>query len=281
MELQIFTNDEFGQVRSFMKDDEPWFVGKDVAAALGYNDTTQSIRKHVFEEDKIMGSQNNAPSITDTLGRKQNPIWINESGLYSLILSSKLPSAKRFKQWVTSEVLPQIRKTGGYIPVKQEDSDLEIMSKAILIAQNTLAQKDALIAKQNKIIEDKEQTIQIQDNTIQQQKPLVDFAVHVGKTDDLIDMMSMAKLVSNNGIKMGRATLFDWLRDNKYFFKKSGLKEGNVPYQKYIDKGYFVVKENPLKLSSGRIKVTLTTYVTGTGQIYLLDKIKKYYENLY
>jgi anti-repressor protein len=274
MELQIFNNEEFGQVRSLMKDEEPWFVGKDVAAALGYKSIRDALARHVDGEDKGVVKH-------DTLGGAQELIVINESGLYSLVLKSKLPSAKSFKRWVTSEVLPQIRKTGGYIPIKQEDSELEIMSKAILIAQNTLAQKDALIAKQNEMIQQKDQTIQIQDNTIQQQKPLVDFAVHVGKTDDLIDMMSMAKLVSNNGIKMGRATLFDWLRDNKYFFKKSGLKEGNVPYQKYIDKGYFVVKENPLKLNSGRIKVTLTTYVTGTGQIYLLDKIKKYYENLY
>lgn len=96
-------------------DNEPWFVGKDVASALGYNDATKAVRDHVEKEDKIMGVQNGSPSITDNLGRIQYPVWINESGLYSLILSSKLPTAKQFKHWVTAEVLPAIRKTGGYI----------------------------------------------------------------------------------------------------------------------------------------------------------------------
>lgn len=258
MELQIFNNEEFGDIRTIMKDNEPWFVGKDVAAALGYKSIRDALARHVDGEDKGVVKH-------DTLGGAQELIVINESGLYSLVLKSKLPSAKSFKRWVTSEVLPQIRKTGGYIPVKQEDSDLEIMSKAILIAQNTLAQKDALIAKQNEMIQQKDQTIN-------QQKPLVDFATHVAKTDNLISMNDMAKLLCDNGIEIGRTRLFTWLRDNKYF-----LKDKSAPYQKYIDKGYFVVKESVLQLSSGRIKTTLTTYVTGTGQIYLLNKIKDYY----
>lgn len=112
--LQLFTNSQFGNLRTLTIDNEPWFVGKDVAEALGYSDTAQAIRKNISDEDK-MGGLADAPSITDSMGRTQYPIWINESGLYSLILSSKLPTAKQFKHWVTAEVLPAIRKTGGYI----------------------------------------------------------------------------------------------------------------------------------------------------------------------
>lgn len=113
--LQLFTNSQFGNLRTLTIDGEPWFVGKDVASALGYKDTKDALQRHVADEDKIMGRGNTAPSITDNLGRIQYPVWINESGLYSLILSSKLPTAKQFKHWVTAEVLPAIRKTGGYI----------------------------------------------------------------------------------------------------------------------------------------------------------------------
>lgn len=112
--LQIFENEEFGLVRTVTIDGKPWFVGKDVAVALGYDDTVNALKKHVDAEDKIMGCQNATPSVTDSMGRIQYPTWINESGLYSLIFGSKLPSAKRFKHWVTSEVLPALRRTGHY-----------------------------------------------------------------------------------------------------------------------------------------------------------------------
>lgn len=113
-ELKVFENSEFGKVRITVIDGEPWLVGKDVAAALGYENPTKAIRDHVDEEDRRVGVQNVTPSIIDNLGREQWPTFINESGLYSLVLSSKLPAAKRFKRWVTSEVLPSIRKTGTY-----------------------------------------------------------------------------------------------------------------------------------------------------------------------
>ena len=112
--LQIFENEEFGEIRTVTIDNEPWFVGKDVAIALGYKNTKDALATHVENCDKIMGSQNATPSIKDSMGREQRPTWINESGLYALIFGSKLDSAKRFKRWVTSEVLPSIRKTGGY-----------------------------------------------------------------------------------------------------------------------------------------------------------------------
>nr|DAG28132.1 MAG TPA: hypothetical protein [Bacteriophage sp.] len=117
-----FNNEEFGNVRTLTIDGEPWFVGKDIAECLGYSNTKDALRKHVDSDDKIMGSQNATPSITDNLGRKQFPTFINESGVYSLILGSKLESAKKFKRWVTSEVLPSLRKTGTYTVVTTQPS---------------------------------------------------------------------------------------------------------------------------------------------------------------
>lgn len=120
--ITTFNNEEFGNVRTLTIDGDPWFVGKDIAECLGYSNTKDALRKHVDSEDKIMGSQNATPSITDNLGRKQFPTFINESGVYSLILGSKLESAKKFKRWVTSEVLPSLRKTGTYTVVTAQPS---------------------------------------------------------------------------------------------------------------------------------------------------------------
>lgn len=120
--ITTFNNEEFGNVRTLTIDGDPWFVGKDIAECLGYSNTKDALRKHVDSEDKIMGSQNATPSITDNLGRKQFPTFINESGVYSLILGSKLESAKKFKRWVTSEVLPSLRKTGTYTVVTTQPS---------------------------------------------------------------------------------------------------------------------------------------------------------------
>ena len=139
MEIQIFKNDRFGEVRTMVINDEPWFVGKDVAEVLGYRLARKALYDHVEDDDK------KGVPIQNPLGGKQEMTIINESGLYSLILSSKLPQAKEFKRWVTSEVLPQIRKTGGYIPVNDCKDDGEIMAKALLIAKKTIEQQDALV----------------------------------------------------------------------------------------------------------------------------------------
>ena len=122
-ELQIFNNEEFGNVRSLMIDNEPWFVGKDVAEALGYKNVRDSLARHIDSDDKRDGVV-----IHDSMGREQKPIIINESGLYSLILSSKLESAKKFKHWVTSEVLPTLRKTGSYAKVPTDPRELLMLT---------------------------------------------------------------------------------------------------------------------------------------------------------
>lgn len=146
-ELKVFQNEEFGEVRSLVINDEPWFVGKDVAKALGYENPSKAIRDHVEEEDKKVGVQNVTPYISDNLGRKQYPTFINESGVYSLIFGSKLPSAKKFKHWVTSEVLPTLRKTGKYEIPKDPMSALKLMFEAQIQTNEKVEKHDQRIAE--------------------------------------------------------------------------------------------------------------------------------------
>ena len=150
-EIQIFNNEEFGQIRTVLINEKPWFVGKDAAKALGYENTKDAIKKHVDEEDKIMGAQNATPSITDSMGRIQYPTLINESGLYSLIFGSKLDSAKRFKHWVTSEILPAIRKSGiyGTHSYKLKDATLPEVSSLLHEVTGFLREMDKVMRAQN------------------------------------------------------------------------------------------------------------------------------------
>ena len=254
----VFNNDEFGNIRTVILNNNPWFVGKDVAECLGYTNSKKVIRDHVDDEDKIMGERNVTPSITDKLGRVQYPVFINESGLYALIFGSKLDSAKEFKHWVTSEVLPQIRKTGGYIPIDKEDDDLTIMAKALNIMQNTLVQKDELLAQKEEVIN--------------QQKPLVDFANTVSATETMVDMKTMAKLLEkeNQDIHMGRNKLFAWLRKEGY------LMSDNTPYERYVKQGIFKLTESEVETKNGN-KLITKTYVTGKGQLYLAKKLAQYF----
>lgn len=154
-EIQIFSNEEFGEIRTLAIDDEPWLVGKDVAEILGYANPNEAISDHVDDEDKL--NSKTLSSFSANLGQRGG--WlINESGLYSLIMSSKLPAAKKFKRWVTSEVLPSIRKNGGYIAGQESMTPAELMASALLMAQRTLAERDARIADltvQNQIMQPK------------------------------------------------------------------------------------------------------------------------------
>ena len=154
-EIQIFSNEEFGEIRTLAIDDEPWLVGKDVAEILGYANPNEAISDHVDDEDKL--NSKTLSSFSANLGQRGG--WlINESGLYSLIMSSKLPAAKKFKRWVTSEVLPSIRKNGGYIAGQESMTPAELMASALLMAQRTLAEREARIADltvQNQIMQPK------------------------------------------------------------------------------------------------------------------------------
>nr|DAH24182.1 MAG TPA: repressor domain protein [Caudoviricetes sp.] len=251
-ELQIFNSEEFGEIRTITKDDETYFVGKDVAKALGFTNPRDAIATHVFDEDKGVDA-------IDTLGGKQSMTVINESGVYALVFGSRLESAKRFKHWVTSEVLPSIRKNGGYIAGQETLSDEELMAKALLVANNKIAERD-------KIIEQKQARIE-------QMKPKEIFADAVATSHTSILVGDLAKLICQNGYQIGQKRLFDWLRANGYLIKSGGSY--NMPTQRYVEQGLFEIKESNLVNPDGSVRITKTTKVTGKGQVYFVNKFLK------
>lgn len=242
-QLQIFNNEEFGSVRSTMIDNKPWFVGKDVAVALGYENPQKAIRDHVFEEDKKMGERNVTPSIIDNVGREQFPTFINESGVYALVFGSKLDSAKRFKHWVTSEVLPEIRKTGGYQ-----------MPKTYAEALRALADKA-----------EEAERLQIENERM---KPKEVFADAVTASDNAILVREFAKMMRQNGIDIGEKRLYKWLRANGYV-----CKDGTEPTQRAMEQGLFEVLERTVLKGDVPPKTVRTTKITGKGQVFFANKL--------
>ena len=240
-ELKIFKNQEFGSVRTLVIDNEPWFVGKDVAEALGYKNQNDALIKHVDGEDK------DTIAIRDSIGRNRETPIINESGLYSLVLTSNLPSARRFKRWVTSEVLPTLRKTGQY-QVKSL-SGQELMAKALIEAQSVLAAKD---------------------KQIEEMKPKAVFADAVATSHTSILVGDLAKLIKQNGYDIGQNRLFAWMKDNGYLIKGGNRK--NMPTQKSMELGLFEVKERTIANPDGSVRITRTPKVTGKGQQYFINK---------
>lgn len=244
-ELQIFNNQEFGSIRSTLIGNTPYFVGKDVTDILGYQNGSRDINRHVDEEDreKIMIFDGNQDKET---------IVINESGLYSLILGSQRSKAKQFKRWVTSEVLPAIRKNGAYLTDK----------KAYDITHNPQSLADLLLQageqlKQKEII-------------IQEMKPKALFADAVATADTSILIGDLAKLIKQNGYDIGQKRLFEWLRNHDYLIKNGNSK--NMPTQKSMELKLFEVKERTINNPDGSVRITRTTKVTGKGQQYFINK---------
>ena len=249
-EIEIFKNEEFGEVRTTTIDGEPYFVGKDVAKILGQAKPLNALATHVDKDDSLK------QGLIDNLGRNQDTIFINESGLYSLILSSKLPNAKKFKHWVTVEVLPSIRKHGAYMTSETIEKALTSPDFLIQLATQLKEEKIAREKAEQKIIE---------------QEPFVNFANKVSDSSNLIDMGKMAKLLKDEHINIGRNRLFKWLREEGI------LMSNNIPYQRYINGGYFKVIESVYR-TPYETKTQQTTMITGRGQIYITERLRREYK---
>lgn len=248
--IKIFENPEFGSIRTIEVKNEPWFVGKDVAEVLGYSNTMKAIRDHVKDNHKL------AERIVLS-GQTREAILIDEAGVYSLVMRSKLPKAEQFQEWVTSEVLPAIRKTGGYINGSETMSDAEIMAKALMVAQKTIeANKERI----NKLEGDTERM-----------KPKEIFADAVAASDNTILIGDLAKMIKQNGHPIGQKRLFEWLRENGYLIKRKGA-DYNSPTQKAMELGLFRIKETAITHSDGHVSVSKTVKVTGKGQQYFINK---------
>ncbi|TBX84257.1 phage antirepressor Ant [Bacillus cereus] len=247
-QLQVFNNEEFGQVRTVIQGEDVWFVAKDVAEVLGYNNTSKAIQMHVDEDEKA-----DLPIWDGRQNRNQKVI--NESGLYSLILSSKLPSAKKFKKWVTSEVLPSIRKHGVY------------MTDQVL--EQAVTNPDFAIGLLTKLKEEKEKLAAAQQQIVQQQ-PLVTFAEACMQSNESLKVSEVAKLAAKHNVKIGQRQLFAKLREWNLMFKRS-----TEPTQTAVEKGYFEIVQGVKQKASGEPFTWTTTYVTPKGQAYIIDRLKK------
>lgn len=246
-ELQIFNFDN-QKVRTMTIDEEPYFVGKDVAIILGYKKTRNAIARHVDLDDK-----KDAP-IQGPLGGTQKATVINESGLYSLIMSSKMPEAKRFKHWVTSEVLPAIRQHGAYLTDQ----------KALDITTN----KDGLAELLKQAADQLEQ----KDIQIKKLEPKALFADAVSASDDTILIGELAKILKGKGVNIGQNRLFKWMRDNGYLINRKG-SDRNIPTQKSMELGLFKIKETIINHPDGKPSIRKTPKVTGKGQRYFVNKL--------
>lgn len=247
--LQIFNSPDFGQIRTIQQNGEPWFVGKDIAKILGYERADNAIRNHVDDEDKLMHQ-------ISASGQNREMYIINESGLYSLILSSKMPKAKEFKRWVTSEVIPAIRKHGGYLtPDKIEQA---------------LTDPDTIIKLATTLKEERAARQQAEAN-LQAAKPKVLFADAVSASDSTILIGDLAKLIKQNGHPIGQKRLFNWIREQGYLIKRQGA-DYNSPTQRAMEMGLFKIKETAISHSDGHVSVSKTTKVTGKGQQYFINK---------
>lgn len=247
-QLQVFNNEEFGQVRTVVQGEDVWFVAKDVCDVLEIVNATRSLSR--LDEDEL-----HSMKVTDSLGRPQETNVINESGLYSLIMTSRKPQAKAFKKWVTSEVLPSIRKHGAY------------MTDQVL--EQAVTNPDFAIGLLTKLKEEKEKLAAAQQQIVQQQ-PLVTFAEACMQSNQTLKVGEVAKLAMKQGIKIGQKRLFDKLREWGLLFKNS-----TEPTQKACERELFEVSQGVKKKPNGEAFTWTTTYVTPKGQAYIIDRLKK------
>lgn len=241
--LQLFEF-ENQKVRTLKIDDEPYFVGKDVADILGYKNGSRDINNHVDDEDKLKYQ-------ISTAGQKREQTLVNESGLYSLILSSKMPNAKRFKHWVTSEVLPTIRKHGAYMTDQ----------KAFDVVHNKNGLADLLQQAADQL---KQKDIQIAE-----MKPKALFADAITASETSILVGEMAKILKNGGVNTGQNRFFKWLRENGYLIKRKGT-DYNMPTQKSMNLKLFEIKERTI-VDGNSTRIVKTPKITGIGQQYFTN----------
>ncbi len=238
-----FNNDQFGQLRAIQDESgEPWFVAVDICKALDIR--TDTVRKIVDAQDI---SETNPNSVGVAGGR--NPIIVNESGFYTLVLKSRKPEAKAFQRWVTHEVLPSIRKKGGYIAAAADETPEQIMARAVLLAQDTIARQKA---------------------QIEELKPKALFADAVAASDGTCLVGELAKMMRQNGVQIGQNRLFEKLRQDGYLGKTGS--NYNVPTQRAMEMGLFRIKETSITHSDGHITVQRTAKVTGKGQQYFINR---------
>jgi len=254
-DIQVFNSEQFGEIRTAGTAQEPIFCAADICRALGYANGRKAIADHCEEGDVTKRD------IIDNLGRTQAATFVNESGLYSLIFGSKLESAKQFKKWVTSDVLPSIRKHGMYATEATVESMLNDPENAILMLQAYQRERKERLAAQQQVEKLEAQAVE--------DKPKIIYADAVKGSTSSCLIGELAKMIAQNGYPIGEKRLFQWMRDNHYLCSYG--ERFNQPYQQYIEQGLFTMKQNVFSVD-GEMRTRNTTKVTGKGQIYFINK---------
>ena len=245
MDIHVFNNEQFGSIRaSLSSDGQPWFVAKDICDSLGIGKYRDALSRL---DDDERGSV-----LVDTPGGPQTVGTVSEAGFYKLVMRSRKPEAKAFQRWVTHEVLPAIRRTGGYMVAKEDETPEQIMARAVLVAQDTIERQKREIAEL---------------------KPKALFADAVAASDGTCLVGELAKMLKQNGVNIGQNRLFSWLRENGYLGKTGSNR--NVPTQRSMEQGLFRIKETAVTHSDGHVTINRTPKVTGKGQRYFIEAFAK------
>ena len=248
--IMAFENAEFGTIRAVSEGGEPWFVAKDVCDALGLSNTTEALRN--LDDDEV-GSISNS-EVAQNGGRA--PRIISEPGFYKIVMRSRKPEAKAFQRWVTHEVLPAIRRDGGYMAAKPDETPEETMARALRIADETMRRQ--------------KERIESLSSANAEMRPKALFADAVAASESTCLVGELAKMLRQNGVEIGQNRLFAWMREEGYL-GKSGCNR-NVPTQRAMDMGLFRIKETAVTHSDGHVTVTRTPKVTGKGQAYFVNR---------
>lgn len=246
--LQIFKNSEFGEIRVIEINNEPWFVAADICKVLDIKNVTQAINR-LDEDERSMFN----------IGRQGETNIVNEYGLYNLILASRKPETKKFKRWITHEVIPSIRKHGAYMTPE--------------VIEKTLTNPDFIIQLATRLKNEQHKRLEAE-RQIQLNEPKVLFADSVAASETTILVGELAKLLKQNGIETGQNRLFKWLRNNGYLIKRKGT-DYNMPTQYSMQLGLFEIRESTIVHSGGRISLCKTPRITGKGQLYFINKFKE------
>lgn len=245
MDIQVFSNSQFGNVHATVINEEPWFIAKDVCDVLGVGTNHLRESGRGLDDDEVL-------SLPNWEGKGSAPLIVSEAGFYKLVMRSRKPEAKEFQRWVTHEVLPAIRRTGGYMIAKQDETPEQIMARAVLVAQDT---------------------IERQKKQLEELKPKALFADAVAASDGTCLVGELAKMLKQNGVSIGQNRLFSWMREHGYLGKTGSNR--NVPTQRAMEQGLFRIKETAVTHSDGHVTINRTPKVTGKGQRYFIEVFAK------
>lgn len=270
-EIQIFNNPEFGTVRTTGNPDEPFFCASDICRALGYANSRKAIADHCEDPDvtkRYMGVVTGKKADGTDAVQDVMTTFVNESGLYALIFGSKLESAKRFKHWVTSEVLPTIRKHGAYATAETIEDLIANPDNGIRLLEALREERSKRERERQERLAAEQMVAQLEEQAVEN-KPKVVYADAVAGSTSSCLIGELAKMISQNGVDIGEKRLYSWLRENHYLCSYG--ERYNLPYQKYIEQGLFTLKQNVFSVD-GEMRTRNTTKVTGKGQVYFVNK---------